>query len=189
VRNVSIDNFVSTGASVAARITGLEGRPIQNVSLSNVTISVKRPKETAEQLKHFAGTTFRPQPAYALMVHHVEGLKMANVLMRWEDEDTRPAMIARNVRDLVMDGFRTDTVAGSGPVLLFESVAGALIQGCRTARGAGPFLRVGGAGSEGIHLLANDLSRAGAAVEFVDGAPSSAVRLTGNLVRKKRGKE
>jgi polygalacturonase len=175
VRNISISNFVARNASVAGHITGLPGRPVENVALENVRISVVRPTETEAELAHFPGVSFQPQAAYAVVVQHAAGLRFSNVEMRWEQEDMRPAMVFDDVRDAVLDGVRVGTAAGEGPVLSFNNVAGALIEGCRAPKAAGAFLRVTGARSGDIRLMGNDLGRVGKAVELKEGVARHAV--------------
>jgi hypothetical protein len=187
VKNISISNFIATGASVAAHITGLPGHPVQNVSLDNIIINVKRPTETAAQLAHFPGSSFRPQPAYGLLVNHAEGLNLANVQMHWQGEDTRPAIIFDDVKDLELNGFRTDTVAGKGPVLSFNNVIGALLQGCRTPGGTESFLQLSGARTADIQLIGNDLAGAVRAIDLAPGVSKSAVNQSANTPRRKHG--
>ncbi len=165
VRNIAIRNFISTGASVAAGIAGLPDHPVQDLTLDNVMITVRRPKETPTEMDRFPGTSFRPQAAYGLVARHADGLRLANVQMRWQDEDARPAIVFDDVKNLVLDGFHADTVAGRGPVVVLQDVAQAFIQGCRAAQGTGVFLRLTGPRSAGVRFAGNDFSRAATAVE------------------------
>ena len=181
IRNISISNFVSTAASVAAVVSGLPEHPVENLALDGVTITVRRPRETARELERFPGASFRPQAAYGLLARHVDGLKLANVRISWVDEDTRPAALFDNVRNVVLDGFSAATVAGSGPVLSFNDVADAWIQGSRMAPGTQLFLRLSGPRTERIRLTGNDLSHAARAWESGDGVKPSAVTEADNI--------
>jgi len=78
-------------------------------------------------------------------------------------------MVFDDVKDLTIDGFRTDTVAGAAPVIWMNNVVDALVRGARTAA-AKTFLRVSGAQSKAIALVGNDLTRATRRVE-ITGAP------------------
>jgi hypothetical protein len=112
-------------------------------------------------------------PAYGFYGRHVEGLALSSFHARWDKEDLRPSMIFDDVKDLTVDGFRTDTVAGTSPVVWLNNVAGALVRGSRTAA-AKLFFRVSGAQSKGVTMIGNDLSRAERGVEVTE-APKSAV--------------
>src|SRR5208337_5082216 len=105
IRNVSISNFMATGASVAAQIAGIPERPIQGVTLKNIMITVRRPRETESEMERFAGNSFRPKPAYGLVAQHVEDHKLVNVQMRWQEEDERPAIILDDVKNSALEGF------------------------------------------------------------------------------------
>ena len=113
-------------------------------------------------------------PAYAFYSRHAEVLGFSNVQVRWGKEDARPAMIFDDVKDLTLDGLRTETAAASGPVVWMNNVIDALVRGSRTAA-TDAFLRVSGARSAGISLIGNDLLRAGRHFEVTD-APPEAVR-------------
>jgi hypothetical protein len=123
---------------------------------------------------------FGTLPAFGFYGRHAEGIALSNVLLRWNQEDLRPAMIFDDVRDLTLDAFRSDTTAGEAPVLWLNDVAGASIRGGRTAA-AKAFVRVSGSGSKEIVVAGNDLTRAAQAVEIQD-APRGAVIETGNAV-------
>ena len=183
LRNVSISNFVATGASVAAQITGIPDHPVQGVTLRNVTITVRRPRETESELERFAGNSFRPKPAYGLVAEHVEDLRMANVQMRWQDEDERPAIILDDVRNSALDGFRTDTVAGAGPLLWFKDTVDFLLQGCHPPPNAPLVLRLSGARTAGIRLAGNDFTHPARAVESDPEVSPSAVTEVNDLPR------
>ncbi len=174
IRNISINNFVATGASVAAQISGIPGHAVERVTLRNITISVQHPKETESELRHFAGNSFRPKPAYGLVAEHVDGLNMANVQMRWQEEDDRPAIILDDVTNSSLDGFRTDTVAGTGPLLWFKDTVDFLLQGCHPPPHTAVVLRLSGAHTAGVRLTGNDFSHAGRIVASDPEVPASA---------------
>ena len=181
IRNVAISNFIATGASVAAQITGIPERLIQGVTLKNVTITVRRPRETESEMERFAGGSYRPKPAYGLVAQHVGDLQMANVQMRWQEEDERPAIILDDVRSSALEGFRTDTVAGAGPLLWFRDTVDFLLQGCHLPPNTPLVLRLSGARTSGIHLAGNDFTHAVRVVESDLDVPAAAIIETGNL--------
>jgi hypothetical protein len=128
--------------------------------------------------KYPEATMFGALPAFGFYARHAEGITLSNVQLRWNEEDLRPAIVMDDVKDFTLDGFRTDTVAGASPVVWLNNVADAFVRGCRTPA-ANLFLRVSGAGSKGIVLAGNDLTRAARRLEITD-APKSAVQETGN---------
>jgi hypothetical protein len=183
IRNVSLDNIVARGASMTSSVTGIPGFPAQGVSLSNIAITMEgghREPLGLDVPEHIAkypeGTMFGVLPAFGFYARHAEALSLANIQLRWEKEDLRPAMVFDDIRDLTVDGFRTDTGSGAAPLIWMNNVADALVRGAR-AGAARLFLRVSGADSRGIALVGNDLSRVERGVDLA-GAPATAVRVT-----------
>lgn len=128
IRNVTIANFIATGASVAARITGFEKHLVENVTIRDVRLCFRPPTETAAELKQFPGTTFRPQQTYGLLVRNAANIRLSGVFLRHDPPDARPAVIADTVRNLLLDGVDVETRAGAGPVVLFRGVENGRIE-------------------------------------------------------------
>ncbi len=195
-QNISISNIIARGAKTTSSVTGIPGYPVRRVSLSGIMITMEggdhEPKGLGvpEQIEKYPeGTMFGVLPAFGFYGRHAEGLTLSNVLTRWDKEDLRPAMIFDDVKDLTLDGFRTDTVAGVSPVVWMNNVSDALVRGARTARAKG-FLRVSGKSSGGITVTGSDLTRAERPIEITD-APKTAVHESGNVTApgRVRGKK
>jgi polygalacturonase len=187
VENVSFSNIVARGARMTSSVTGIPGYMARRVALSNIMITMEGGNQDPKGLdvpeniaKYPEGTMFGTLPAFGFYARHAEGIALSNVQLRWDIEDLRPAMIVDDVKDLTIDGFRTDTVAGASPVIWLNNVADAFIRGSRTAI-AKTFLRVSGPDSKQVLLLGNDLTRVERRVEITD-APKSAVQETANAV-------
>jgi polygalacturonase len=188
IENVSFNNIVARGATMTSSVTGIPGFMARRVALSNIMITMEGGERESKGLdvpEHIAkypeGTMFGTLPAFGLYVRHAEAFTLSNVAARWEKEDHRPAIIADDVKDLTIDGFRTDTAAGASSVVWLNNVVDAFIRGSRPAP-AQTFLRVSGAGSRRITVMGNDLTRVGKSIELVD-APKIAVQQTGNAGR------
>ena len=174
LQNVSIQNLIARGSSLASSITGLTGYPVRRVALNGINITMEGGGREAKGLdvpeypeKYPEATMFGALPAYGLYARHIEGLTLANFQVRWDKEDLRPALIFDDVKGLALDGFHADTVAGLMPVLWFHNVEDALIRGSRAAV-ARLFLRVNGPQSRGIALIGNDLTRAERRLELLE---------------------
>jgi hypothetical protein len=118
---------------------------------------------------------FGELPSHGFFVRHVEGLSMKNVQLRTADPDVRPAMIFHDVRELDLDGFRSDSLHGKEAVLWFHDVVGALVRGARIPAGSQDFLRVTGAGSRDIQLSGNHVVPAARMVRIGEGVEKGAV--------------
>ncbi len=171
LRNVSISNVVATGGILASSITGLPGHPVEGVSLSNISITMKGGESELGGLdvpeypaKYPEAKMFGRLPAYGFFVRHVTGLALDNIRLGWEKEDARPGLIFDDVQDLEIDGLQVVKAVGEEPLVWFNQVARALLRGCRAPAGSRNYLRVTGANTRNIRLFANDL--AGAARAF-----------------------
>ena len=97
------NNIIATGGSLASSITGLPGYPIENVSLSNVDITMvgggtrpaKPVPEVAGDYPH--APMFGPLPASGLYVRHVKGLSLTNVRLRTAQPDKRRTLVLDDV--------------------------------------------------------------------------------------------
>jgi hypothetical protein len=181
VQNISISNIIVRNSSMASSVTGIPGAKVKRVSLDGFHITMEGGSQQSTNLdvpeniaKYPEGNMFGPLPAYGFYGRHTEGLALTNFQVRWDKEDVRPAMVFDDVKDLSLDGVRTDTVSGASPIVWLNNVTDALIRGVRTAA-ADLFLRVGGNSSNGITVIENDLSRVTRSIEITD-APKSAVR-------------
>jgi polygalacturonase len=181
--NVSINNVVATGGILSSSITGIPGHRVRNVSLANINITMKG---GGQEVRGFLDVPENPEkypearmfgelPSHGFFVRHVEGLSMKNVQLRTADPDVRPAMIFHDVRELDLDGFRSDSLHGKEAVLWFHDVVGALVRGARIPAGSQDFLRVTGAGSRDIQLSGNHVVPAARMVRIGEGVEKGAV--------------
>ncbi len=125
-RNVTISNIEASGAGkTGSSITGLPGRPIENVTLSNIRICVhgggtKEEANRAVDEKPEAYpecTMFGILPAYGFYCRHVRGLKFRDVQLRWAEPDRRPALILEDVDDAEIKGFDASSAEDGSPIV------------------------------------------------------------------------
>ena len=104
-RDIHINNVVMQDCDSLCGIivTGMEGEPIRNVSLSDIRIQYRgggkkptapyREQGTNYPEPKFAGFT----PAYGLFARHVDGLKLRNVEFELMQPDERPDIVLEDV--------------------------------------------------------------------------------------------
>jgi polygalacturonase len=102
--HVVFSNIVATGADLASSITGIPGHPVEDITLSDISLTMKGgvAAATAAPVPEAEGAyphapMFGPLPAYGLYVRHVRGLSMRNVRLAVEAADARPASILEDV--------------------------------------------------------------------------------------------
>lgn len=89
-------------------------------------------------------------PAYGLYLRHAEEVVLNNVLFRLDAPDLRPAIVADDVEDLELAGFKAEGNAGAESLVRLRDARRVFINHCRPLNAVGAFLRVEGAASEGI---------------------------------------
>lgn len=104
-RDIYINNVVADDCDSLAGIivTGMEGMPIKNVSLSNIRIQYRGGGKKVDKPYREQGTNYPeprwagPTPAYGLFARHVDGLRLRNVKFELMRPDERPDIILEDV--------------------------------------------------------------------------------------------
>jgi hypothetical protein len=188
LKNVVLSNMVASGAQWPCAVAGIPGHAIEGVTLSNLRIGYAgggtREQAQAEVPEHSAkypsADMFGVLPASGLYCRHAHALRLSGVDLKWAAADRRPAVVCEDVSRLGIDSLAAHPGPEGEPVLAFRQVRGALVRGCVPDEGTGVFLKVTGARSKGISLLANDFSGVRTPVERAPDAPPQSVREAAN---------
>ncbi len=181
IKNISIQNVVARGASLASTITGVEAGRIQNVTVDGLNVTgvggvAARDLEVPEAAAKYPDPDlFGELPALALYSRHVDGLVLRNVKVHAAEPDGRPAMVLDDITGLEISAFDSTNAPPHQPMLVFENVAGALLSGNRSSLAADVFLSILGAKSRDIALRGNDLRLARQAVRQAADVSAGAV--------------
>ena len=188
LQDVSIQNIVASGCTLASSITGIPGHLVRSVALQGIHVTMTGGSREAQGLdvpefeaKYPNATMFGPLPAYAFYVRHVDGLRLANIQTRWAGEDTRPALIFDDVKNLELHEFRAGTVAGPQPVVWMNNTTNAFVRGSSMAPGQ-RFLRLTGAQTSDVKLVGNDFSNVAEPIEYGPGVAKSVARAMANML-------
>ena len=106
-RDISINNVIADDCDSLAGIiiTGMEGEPIRNVSLSDIRIQYRGGGKKVTKPYREQGTNYPeprwagPTPAYGLFARHVDGLQLRNVKFELMRPDERPDIILEDVKN------------------------------------------------------------------------------------------
>ena len=106
-RDIYISNVVADDCDSLASIiiTGMEGEPIRNVSLSDIRIQYRGGGKKVTKPYREQGTNYPeprwagPTPAYGLFARHVDGLQLRNVKFELMRPDERPDIILEDVKN------------------------------------------------------------------------------------------
>lgn len=104
-RDIYINNVIADDCDSLAGIiiTGMEGYPIRNVSLSNIRIQYRGGGKRATKPYREQGTNYPeprwagPTPAYGLFARHADGIRLHNVEFELMRPDERPDIVLEDV--------------------------------------------------------------------------------------------
>ena len=104
-RDIYINNVIADDCDSLAGIiiTGMEGYPVRNVSLSNIRIQYRGGGKKVTKPYREQGTNYPeprwagPTPAYGLFARHADGIRLHNVEFELMRPDERPDIILEDV--------------------------------------------------------------------------------------------
>ncbi len=135
IRNISIANVTavhsrSSRGEFTNTISGRVGVPIENVTITNVNLTVPgghsasdvniNPPETNNWQPSGQGT----KPSYGWWMRHVRGISFQNSSVHFDTNDGRPAIIAVDGQSITFDGFTYQRGTGSPYDFGFNGVNG-----------------------------------------------------------------
>ncbi len=148
IRDIVIQNVVAH-ARGTSRITGLEERAIDSVTLRDVVFDmgpeVARDKRATD----------------ALQIDRVKECRLQNVRVRWAEDETEPkwqsAIRASNIELFEIDGFagRQGLRASSSPAIVLDNIVRGWITRCIATEGAGTFFDVRGFATRSLRFSGN----------------------------------
>lgn len=140
-KNVSIDNVIATGAStIGCSITGIPGHPVENIRLSNISLSFSGGVEQYDILhklpeleEHYPESTkWGDLPAYGFYIRHAEDVVLDNVGLKVESRDVRPALFAEDVEGLRLESLELESSGSELASILLRSISGGMVSFCRS---------------------------------------------------------
>ena len=178
VRNIKISGINATGAILTSSITGLPGMPVEDITLTDISIKSSEQGKSAwmqhpvpEQPSNYPeARMFGRLPASGLYIRHAAGIRLRSLDLRAEAPDARPVLTCEDVHGFEVDGLSASSTAEGQPIIVLHNTTDAFVHGSQAPLGTQAFLHVAGENSRGIVLSANDLTRAANAASFGEGA-------------------
>lgn len=116
IRRINISNVVVSNADAryASSVSGVPGHPVQDVRISNLFVVHQGGGTRADALRELPENAasypdpsmFGVTPAHALYARHVSALALLHVSVQATQPELRPAIVLRDVRDLVVQDWR-----------------------------------------------------------------------------------
>ncbi|MBN1887677.1 MAG: glycoside hydrolase family 28 protein [Thermoflexales bacterium] len=154
-RHIHLANITARGARYAAAfLYGLPEAPVEDVSLSDVSISMSPDAE--EGYPEMADDMELMQRA-GLFIRNARGLRLHNVEVT---QQLGPALSVGDSTDIDIAACTLQAPPAGAPTIRMSNVDGAFVHGCKAAPGTGVFLRVEGENARQIVLAGNDLAQA-----------------------------
>ena len=169
LKNVSISNVIVTGAgNLGCSITGIPGYPVENISLSNISISFDGGgtkdlihREIPEKEKDYPeAEMFGELPSYGFYLRHARNIHFSNIHLGTEKSDLRPALCLSDVTDGIFNNLQLGSTTDNECSIVMEkshtiSFSGSSIRGQSSC-----FLQLLGKENKQIFLLNNVLTNA-----------------------------
>lgn len=152
IRNIRISELNVQNAALAGEFAGLEEQYMENITLSNSTISAKKGFNCVQ----------------------VKGMAFQNLDVKI---DEGPVLTCSQVKQLEVAGLKNREPKKDTPVIRLNQVEGAYIYNCHAYSGTNVFLE-NGKGNSQIKLTNNYLENADKKVSNVSGANKSAVKIS-----------
>lgn len=118
MKNIMISNIMAYNVGTySSSITGVPGAKIENISVSNFRIRNNRGLKGGEFIPHFSEVVedekgypspgvWKNLPCYGLFIRHVKDIAVNNIELYAPENEVRVPLIAIDVNDLKISGFR-----------------------------------------------------------------------------------
>jgi polygalacturonase len=189
-RNVMLNNIIATDAdSFGCSITGLPGHPVENISLSNISIQYKGGGKTKDALKrvpelpeHYPESTkFGKLPSYGLYLRHAKNISLSNITLSFENQDHRHAMICDDIRGLNISNFSAQGTLENISLIKLKNSQDVFISDSRVPTDIKLFMSVTGKDTKDIMLTGNNLLKVEKIFESAEDVKVSEIRLEGDF--------
>jgi len=193
LRNVQIQNVHASDALLASSITGFPGMAVQDITLSDVSITNRFPSRAEwvgrtvpeKDRAYPEAWMFGMLPASGLYARHVHGLYLNNLALEAAAGEARPTVILDDVSNAGIAGLSSSSIVGRMPIVQLIGCQDVQISNSVAPPGTDSFLRVDGSASANIILSEDDLRNAHRAFETSGDVSAQAVTLARNTLAPK----
>ena len=153
IRDLTIDN-ISAKVRGTTTITGHIDQPLENIRMSNVRLLMDT--ENAKDKR----------ASDAIRIDTVKGLKLRDVSVEWNDNETEPAwqsaLVLKNISDFTVDGFsgRQGLKDKDSAAIRVENCVDGIVRNCSAINGTATFIYVAGSGTKDVVVKDNRTAKA-----------------------------
>jgi hypothetical protein len=170
IRDIVVDNVIARPRGTST-IIGHAERPIENVRLSNIDITMLPENAVDKRATH------------ALYLEHVRGARIRDLSVRWSEDASEPkwqsALVVRRVSEFEIADFtgRQGIRSGNHPALMLDESEHGTIRNARATDGCRRLVHVQGPGTRNIAVSGSEVSAGVSAVTFETTEVKRAVRV------------
>ena len=171
IRDIVVDSVVAHPRGTST-ITGHAERPLENIRLSNVDITML-PENAVDK-----------RATDALRIEHVRGARIRDLSVRWSRDAPEPkwrsALVVRRASEFEIAGFtgRQGIRGANHPAVLVDACEHGTIRDARATDGCRRLVHVQGLATRNIAVSGSDVTADMSAVSFEPPAVERAVRVT-----------
>lgn len=189
LRGVLIDGIHATGAVLTSSITGIPGREVEDVRLSNIHIDTVMPgnKEWLHPsvpevpAAYPQSRMFGWMPASGLYCRHVRGLSLRDISFTAPEQEWRSTVIFEDVSQLTLSGFKTMPTSGNAPPIVLSGTRDVWISGAVAPANASALAKIEGAQTSNLLITGCDVRGVAKLAEISADVGADAVRTEFNV--------
>ncbi len=165
LKNISISNVIATKAKkTGCSISGIQGYPIENVSLNNISIEFEGGgtkddfmREIPEKEKSYPEfDMFDELPSYGFFIRHARNIRFSNIYFKTGSDDARPAIFLSDVSNSEFRDMKLGSTKHSECNILIDNCKSVLVAGSLIEGESNCFVRLAGSLNKNI-LLQNNI--------------------------------
>ena len=171
IRDIAVDNVIARPRGTST-ITGHAERPIENLRLSNIDVTML-PENAADK-----------RATHALHFEHVRGVRVRDLSVRWAEDGAEPnwqsALVLRRASAFDIAGFigRQGLRGGNHPALLLDESQDGTIRNARATDGCRRLIHVQGDSTRNLAVSGSEVPAGVSAVSFATPGLKRAVRVS-----------
>jgi hypothetical protein len=194
-RNVMVSNVIATDcSSIGCSIAGLPDHPIEDVTLSNISLGFDGGGTTEDAGREIPekpdsypeSTMFGTLSSYGLFCRHVKGLRLQSIRLQTSTPDRRHAAVLDDAEDAVIDSLDAPFAEGAVAMLRLHNARGVLIRNCHPPDGTHVFLSLKGPESKAVSVHSNDFAGVETISDCASDTSESILALWSNHVRRRQ---
>jgi len=171
IRDIAVDNVIARPRGTST-ITGHAERPIENLRLSNIDVTMLPENAVDKRATH------------ALQLEHVRGVRVRDLSVRWAEDGAEPnwqsALVLRRASAFDIAGFigRQGLRGGNHPALLLDESQDGTIRNARATDGCRRLIHVQGDSTRNLAVSGSEVPAGVSAVSFATPGLKRAVRVS-----------